>query len=956
MKNQIFILLILNMLASSLISAGETTLKLDTKGHTGLIRDIVITKDKDILTAGDDKTIRIWDRSGVEKRKILGQIDIGAAGSIYTIALSEDEKYLAVGGYLGKYTGTKARVDEESHWIRIHDYSTGKLHKVLKSHTNIINDLSFSDDGKYMISASADDSVKIWNVNDDFSLEDTITFHSKDAYGGRVIKKNGKYYVVTVSYDNKIALYDMQNRKVIKSQSSDYQLKSLAVSNPFGDQIATCGKGKEILIYDSDLNFVKKIKSETIPEGLAFSKDEKMLISGTSNSPNIVNIYNVNDNYSLKSTFKEHKNVSIAVGFLDNNTAVSTGGIKSEVVIWDVNTLKVNKKVYGVGGKIWGVGISGDNIAWTHKWTRSNGLSELQKSINLKTFNISNVKQTSYFSRISTINGNYTLMTSAGGDYGKNDAILNIQKDGQTKAKITRMSYDGYHHSCYGWYKDYVISAGSGGHIKVYSKSGTEIASLVGHSGEVWSIAVDGDRLVSGNDDQTIKVWDLSRLSNLDSSKVISPMLSIFAGTDDEWVVWSKSGYFNSSVGGDKYVGYHINQGPNNQARYVGSDKYFDTLFRPDIIASIWQTGSEEKAIAFASRTKKVKSVNVAKSLPPVVNLLSSSNIKTSKNSIEVKFSVSSKEDIKEIIIIHNGERINARGLKKKDNKDFKSVIIELDSGENIVSIKATNKFAMSDEVLVYATKTTQAKSIYKPTLYMLSIGVSKYKNSEYNLGVADKDAESMVKIFKAQKGKIYKDVVAKILVNSDASSDNILDGLDWIDKEATSKDVVIVFIAGHGVNDDKGTYYFLSHDANLESLRRSAVKWTEIQDTMSNLPSKVILIADTCHSGNITGTRRDITSAIKSIVNSGSGSVIMTATTGSGYSYEKTEWGHGAFTKSFIDGLGDMKADYDSDGTVTIKEIDLYVTSRVKELTKGKQKPTTIIPSSVPDFAIGVR
>lgn len=81
-----------------------------------------------------------------------------------------------------------------------------------------------------------------------------------------------------------------------------------------------------------------------------------------------------------------------------------------------------------------------------------------------------------------------------------------------------------------------------------------------------------------------------------------------------------------------------------------------------------------------------------------------------------------------------------------------------------------------------------------------------------------------------------------------------------------------------------------------------------------------------------------------------------MTATTGSGYSYEQKDWGHGAFTLSFLDGLEKAKADYDKDGTITIKEIDLYVTSRVKELTKGKQKPTTIIPNSVPDFAIGVR
>ena len=124
----------------------------------------------------------------------------------------------------------------------------------------------------------------------------------------------------------------------------------------------------------------------------------------------------------------------------------------------------------------------------------------------------------------------------------------------------------------------------------------------------------------------------------------------------------------------------------------------------------------------------------------------------------------------------------------------------------------------------------------------------------------------------------------------------------------------------------------------------------------MTNLPSKVILLADTCHSGDIAGARRDIVSAIKSITNSGSGSIVFTATTGSGYSYERSSWGHGAFTKAILEGLGKLKADYDNDNTITIKEIDLYITNRVKKLTNGKQKPTTIIPQSVPDFAVGVR
>ena len=262
----------------------------------------------------------------------------------------------------------------------------------------------------------------------------------------------------------------------------------------------------------------------------------------------------------------------------------------------------------------------------------------------------------------------------------------------------------------------------------------------------------------------------------------------------------------------------------------------------------------------------------------------------------------------------------------------------------------------MSDEALVFATRKSKDSSIYKPTLYLLSIGVSEYENHEYNLGVADKDALAITKMFKKQEGKIYKKVVTKTLTNKDAVSDNILDALDWVDRESTSKDVVIIFIAGHGVNDEKGNYYFLSHDANMDRLRRTAIKWNELEDTMKNLPSKVILLADTCHSGDITGNRRDITGAIKSIMNSGTGSIIMTATTGSGYSYEDAKWGHGAFTKSFLDGIGKMRADYDKDNVITIKEIDLYITSNVKKLTNGKQKPTTIIPNSIPDFAIGVK
>ena len=166
--------------------------------------------------------------------------------------------------------------------------------------------------------------------------------------------------------------------------------------------------------------------------------------------------------------------------------------------------------------------------------------------------------------------------------------------------------------------------------------------------------------------------------------------------------------------------------------------------------------------------------------------------------------------------------------------------------------------------------------------------------------------------------------------------------------------------MAGHGVNDDRGNYYFLTHEAELDRLRRTAVKWREFEDLISGLNSKVLFFVDTCHSGNIYTARRGVASsildAIQSLKDAGAGTVIFSATTGRGFSYEDEKLGHGAFTQAVIEGLDRLRADFDSDGQITIKELDLYITRRVKKLSHKRQKPTTIIPAAVPDFPIYVK
>jgi uncharacterized caspase-like protein len=196
-------------------------------------------------------------------------------------------------------------------------------------------------------------------------------------------------------------------------------------------------------------------------------------------------------------------------------------------------------------------------------------------------------------------------------------------------------------------------------------------------------------------------------------------------------------------------------------------------------------------------------------------------------------------------------------------------------------------------------------------------------------------------------------------LTNSEANRINVLDGLNWILKESTQKDTTVIFVAGHGIKDVRGNYYFLPYDSNPKKPWENGVKWFDFQDTVSSLPSKVVFMVDTCHSGSVTGKRRgvvvDMTGILQQLINTGSGVVVLAASTGKESSQESKEWGHGAFTKALLEGL-EGKADYDGNTVVSVKELDLYITKRVKEMTNGAQHPTTEIQKTLPDFPLALK
>lgn len=276
------------------------------------------------------------------------------------------------------------------------------------------------------------------------------------------------------------------------------------------------------------------------------------------------------------------------------------------------------------------------------------------------------------------------------------------------------------------------------------------------------------------------------------------------------------------------------------------------------------------------------------------------------------------------------------------------------------ISLIAENQFGASAPATVqlhWKNPENPKPTIIKPQLYVLAVGVRQYDDTSIQtLQYADKDAQDFVKLWQQQSGKLYREVTVKPLLN--VTREEIIKGLQWIERKVTQSDVGMVFFSGHGETADNGRYYFLPRDAKADDLRTTAIPDSEIKETVSRLAGKALFFIDSCHADNVMGKKGNTTANLDQLANelasAENGVVVFTASTGKQLSQEDAVWQNGAFTKALIEGLSG-KADMNQDGAIAISELNYYLTERVKELTKGEQSPMTTMPKTVQDFPVAV-
>ena len=444
----------------------------------------------------------------------------------------------------------------------------------------------------------------------------------------------------------------------------------------------------------------------------------------------------------------------------------------------------------------------------------------------------------------------------------------------------------------------------------------------------------------------------------------VEPLLNIFVGDRNEWIIWTPKGYYDCSPGADRLVGWHVNQGPDQPAKYYRAEQFKNLLYRPDVINAIIETGDVNQAIRMATgkypargRITDLTDPNrMAQNVPPKVTVHpTNQDFSDPRVTIKATVSTSNALPIKEVTLLHNGTP--ARVFKPSDSEERRELKIayrcRLFSGRNQFSFIASNGSAQSapeDASFVIDGPTRNDRS----NVYVLSIGISDYLNGGNgfdDLKYAGDDARAFLSTIERHRdGVLYGDVESKLLIDEDATRANILGGLQWLVDHVKSGDVVMLFAACHGFIE-KDHLYLATHEVDKENLRISGISWREITGVLhEELPAcKRIVFLDACHSAGIAGA--DTRNPLNDLSSSELGTIFYASCTFQQQSFESDQWRHGAFTKSILDLISDETSDFapsTGDGLLNTLEVESGISEKVQVLTRGRQQPVVFTPPAL--------
>ncbi len=823
--------------------------------------------------------------------------------------------------------------------------SSKKVFYPSTNHIDLISAIDYDVNQDLFATSDSWGNIKVWNGATGKTINELDRF-SNDIYTSE-ISPNGDF----IAYNNKqgIFLFDLKSFKTIPLKGNNYPY--------FGAFSAT-----ENVFYFRDKTIYKYIDLTTLETNTLFDTAV---------------------NYDIAGSTKLSEDSSLLMFENKTNSSIEIYSLENRIKIAEVNTAEISNYLATSSEEI----IDSENLI-----LQGTGITkENENTISFELFQY-NIKTKAI----------QTLSRKRNIDIGSDFKNFNIQKN----TKVNRVSSDKKY---YAYQEDFHLKVEDLKSKKIvfdkyidgydlrfgrFNPSDTEL--ILGYeNGEIQVLslpsfkvktrfsAVKGDisfvdiqnqfLLVLGENDK-INVFDIDD----NYKKVYS---TAFIGRGD-FVIANNDGYYYASKGATKNVAFKKD---SNVYPFEQFDLYYN---RPDLVAkNLIELGIKDNLLAeayYKAYLKRLKNIGfneqqISGDLNlPELEITNEIPVTIDKGSLDVM--ISAKDNIYKLdrinVWVNDVPVFGSKGksVKALNQKEIQETIsVKLTKGSNKIQISATNE--KGSESLKKTVKVNCDILQDKPTMYLVSIGVSKYANSNFNLKYAAKDALDISAYTKSINDN-YKAVEIIELLDEDVTRHNVVNLKQRLNK-SKPHDIVVVFFAGHGLLDKNFDYYLATHDIDFENPSVNGLPYEELEGLLDGIEArKKLLLMDACHSGEIdkddveyasnnTNQNVKITnrgsegSSLKTktvgLKNSfelmqllfadlrrGTGATVISSASGVEFAYEGEQWQNGVFTYALLEGLKSGSCDLNNDNEVTVSELKNYVIDKVKVLTNGNQNPTS--------------
>ena len=918
-------------------------LRLETGMHTAPMRAAAVdAAGRTLVTVSDDRTARLWSLSTGELiRTLRPEISPSGEGRLFTVAISPDGRLIVTGGSTGFEPGKGSS-------FYVFEAATGQLLRRVGGLPEFVNRLAWSPDGRYVAAGLLGaNGIRLFETSEWREVARDVDYAG--AVYGLNFDTSGR--LSAAAFDGNIRLYNPSLQPIAKSSAPGGARPETLAFSPNGSELAV-GYSDTLnvdVLSVPELHRVAAANVSGLAGGnlgqVAWAADGTLLAGGThwsaaTGSP----IFHWTDSRGSKRS-----TLLAADGTVMGMVPLGDGGfvyVTADPAFgrYDARLKRIlyrQSEIADLRGQIDKLRLSSDGRRVAFGLEKG-GRKPVWFDVDARTLNSASAPGDTMSADTASlpVRGwqNEASPTLAGKrlalDNGEMSRSLAIARDGRSFLLGTE------------WY---LHRFGSDGRENWRNRA----------FAPVWAVAISGDgRLaVAALGNGTIRWYRYEDGARL---------LTLYASPDGRrWVLFTPEGYYDASPGGEDLIGWHVDRGLDNAADFFPASRFRTRFYQPAAVGAVLQTLDTTKALQQAGSPAPP---SAPPSLPPVVTILSPREGEAvSGSTVEVRYVVRSPsgEKVTGVQVQIDGRPLEGeRGAVRLEDGPAApgaeregSIMVPLGQDETISLIARAGERAGEAANVKVIWKGERPHTAPNGRLYILAVGVSAYRDEHLKLRFAADDAAGVVAAFKRQEGGLYREVVPRLLEDKEATRDEILKGLDWLEENTTPQDVAVVFLAGHGINDKFGEYYFLAQDSDPNNLKMTGLPNSELAKTLSRVAGKALFFFDTCHSGSVSVTGAgmpDINGVANALASDENGLVVFAASTGREFALEQEEWRHGAFSEALIEALnGKADPEFYRNGHITVNFLDSWLEEHVAKITKDQQHPVVVKPHAVRDFPV---